>query len=60
MKMTHTLILALLFTAPIPVNAWQAFNDSANKNGGTDDETVTLINMAWDRLQISSHPRSYH
>jgi len=26
-------------------SSWQAFNDSANANGGTTDETVTMINV---------------
>ena len=25
--------------------SWQAYNDSVNKNGGTTDETVTMINV---------------
>ena len=25
--------------------SWQAYNDSGNKNGGTTDETVTMINV---------------
>ena len=25
--------------------SWQAYNDSANKNGGTTHETVTMINV---------------
>ena len=27
------------------MTSWQAYNDSVNKNGGTTDETVTMINV---------------
>ena len=35
----------MLELEPPPAAGWQAFNDSANKNGGTDDPTVTTINI---------------
>ena len=30
---------------PPPAKGWQAFNDSANKNGGTEDPNITTINI---------------
>ena len=35
----------MLELQPLPTSSWQAFNDSANANGGTTDETVTMINV---------------
>ena len=35
----------MLELQPLPAASWQAYNDSVNKNGGTTDETVTMINV---------------
>ncbi len=35
----------MLELQPMPPASWQAYNDSVNKNGGTTDETVTMINV---------------
>ena len=35
----------MLELQPLPTASWQAYNDSANANGGTTDETVTMINV---------------
>ena len=35
----------MLELQPMPPASWVAFNDSANANGGTTDETVTTINV---------------
>ena len=44
MKQTLILLFVILF-AHTSRAEWQAFNDSANKNGGTDDPNVTTINI---------------
>ena len=44
MKQTLILLFVILF-AHTNRAEWQAFNDSANKNGGTDDPNVTTINI---------------
>ena len=35
----------MLELQPLPTASWQAYNDSVNANGGTTDETVTMINV---------------
>ncbi len=35
----------MLELQPLPKASWQAYNDSVNANGGTTDETVTMINV---------------
>ena len=35
----------MLGLLPMQLTSWVAFNDSANKNGGTTDETVTTVNV---------------
>ncbi|MBT7875521.1 MAG: hypothetical protein HN758_13910, partial [Verrucomicrobia bacterium] len=39
------ILLAMVLIANSNWADWQAFNDSSNKNGGTDDPTVTTINI---------------
>ncbi|MEE2942455.1 MAG: hypothetical protein VX413_03570, partial [Verrucomicrobiota bacterium] len=47
MKSCNYLFVLLLAssTAYSQLTSWVAFNDSANKNGGTTDETVTTVNV---------------
>ena len=45
---TWTCIFVLSLTCGPAISqtaSWQAYNDSANANGGTTDETVTMINV---------------